>query len=165
MEVLLKKMGIAALVAAVFTVAAAWAFGFGTAKDLRQYPDCLNCGMSRKACAHTRLTVEYNDGTKRAECSLHCLVADLVNQPRREPKTLLAADYHDKSLAPAEKCWWVRYDNAVACRGSKVMLAFRTEGGANRFLASFGGKKLTFDDALKLTYLDLERDWGPEVSP
>lgn len=154
----MKIRGIAAVVVMALTVAAVYAFGYATPKDLAQYPDCLNCSMSRKDCAHTRMTVEYNDGTKRAECNLHCLLADLLDQPGRQPKRILAADYHDKKLAEAERSWWVRYENAVECRGSKVMLAFRSESGADDFIASFGGSKLTFDQALKQTYLDLEAE-------
>lgn len=155
------RRGIAIVVVTVLAVVAAYAFGFATPKDLAQYPDCLNCGMSRKECAHTRITVEYTDGTRRAECSLHCLLADLVDQPGRQPKRILAADYKDKKLVEAEKCWWVRFDNAAECRGSKVMLAFRAEREADEFIASFGGKKLNFDEALKLTYLDIEAERRP----
>ncbi len=145
-----------AIMALVFV--ATYAFGYLTPKDLLQYPECLHCGMSRKVCAHTRMTVEYTDGTRRAECGLHCLLADLVEQPGRHPKRILAADYNDRKLADAQKSWWVRYDNAVECRGSKIMLAFRTERGADDFVVSFGGRKLDFDEALRLTYLDIEAE-------
>lgn len=152
----MKKRRISMVVVTLLAVIAAYAVGFATPKDLVQYPDCLNCGMSRKSCAHSRMVVEYADGTRRAECGLHCLLAELIDQPGRRPKRILAADYHDKKLAEAEKSCWVRYDNAVECRGSKVMLAFRTEQGADDFIASFGGRKLNYDEALKLTYLDIE---------
>lgn len=153
-ELNMKNRLVATTVVMLVALAAAYAFGFATPKDLAQYPDCLNCGMSRKSCAHTRIVVEYADGTKRAECGLHCLLADLVDQPGRQPKMFLAADYNDRKLVEAEKCSWVRYDNAAECRGSKVMLAFRSERGADDFIASFGGRKLTFDEALKTAYLD-----------
>ncbi len=145
-----------AIMALVFV--ASYAFGHLTPKDLLQYPECLHCGMSRKVCAHTRMTVEYTDGTSRAECGLHCLLADLVEQPGRQPKRILAADYNDHKLADAQKSWWVRYDNAVECNGSKIMLAFRTELGADDFVVSFGGRKINFDEALRLTYLDNEAE-------
>ena len=154
----MKKRVIVAVVVAMVAVVAGYALGFAKPRDLAQYPDCLKCGMSRESCAHTRMVVEYADGTRRAECSLHCLLADFVDQPAREPKRILAADYDDRKLAEAEKCSWVRYDNAVECMGSKVMLAFRSEKGADEFIASFGGRKLTFDEALKLTYADLEAE-------
>ena len=154
----MKKKCLAAVAVTIMAVLAAYALGFAAPRDLARYPDCLNCGMSRKSCAHTRIVVAYADGTGRAECSLHCLLADLVDQPGREPRLIRVADYHDGKLAEAEKCRWVRYDNAVACRGSKVMLAFRNESGADRFIASFGGLKLTFDEALKMTYTDLKAE-------
>jgi len=145
-----------AIMALVFV--ATYAFGKLTPKDLVQYPECLHCGMSRKVCAHTRMTVEYSDGTRRAECGLHCLLADLVEQPGRQPKRILTADYNDHKLADAQKSWWVRYDNAAECRGSKIMLSFRTEHGADNFIVSFGGRKFNFDEALRLTYLDIEAE-------
>lgn len=143
---------------ALFAVVAACALGFATPRDLAQYPECHACGASRNACAHTRIVVEYSDGTKRAECGLHCLLADMVKQPGRQPKRILAADYEDKKLIDAEKGWWVQYDNGVDCRGSKVMLAFRTERGADGFIASFGGRKLSFDDALRVAYREIESE-------
>lgn len=154
----MKKRVIVTVVVTVVAIVAIYAFGFATPQDLAQYPDCLNCGMNRKNCAHTRIVVEYIDGTRRAECGLHCLLADLVNQPGREPKRIQAADYNDRKLVEAEKCWWVRYDNAIECRGSKVLLAFRTERGADDFIASFGGNKLNFDEALKTAYQDNEEE-------
>lgn len=154
----MKKRLIVTVAVTVVAIVVVYAFGFATPQDLAQYPDCLNCGMNRKNCAHTRIVVEYIDGTKRAECGLHCLLADLVNQPGREPKKIQAADYNDRKLVEAEKCWWVRYDNAIECRGSKVLLAFRTEREANDFIASFGGNKLNFDEALKIAYQDNEEE-------
>ena len=159
----MKKRQIAAAVVIIVAVVVVYALGFATPRDLAQYPDCLNCGMSRKSCAHTRLVVEYADGTRRAECSLHCLLADLVDQPGRQPKLIQAADYNDRKLAEAAKCRWVRYDNADECMGSKVMLAFRSDLGADKFIASFGGRKLTFDEALKLTYSDLKAERTPSA--
>ena len=161
----MKIRVIVAVMVTLVAVVAVYAIGFRTPRDLAQYPDCLNCGMSRKSCAHTRMVVEYADGTRRAECSLHCLLADFVEQPGREPKRILAADYDDRKLVEAEKCSWVRYDNANECMGSKVMLAFRSDQGADKFIASFGGRKLTFDEALKLTYADLKAERKPAGKP
>lgn len=159
---LMKKWQIAAIAVSALLFAAVYGFGFATPKDLSQYPDCLNCGMSRKACTQTRMTVEYRDGTRRAECSLHCLLTDLLEMPGRQPKRMQVADYNDKKLCDAEKSWWVRYENEGECRGSKVMIAFRSEGGADEFVASFGGKKLSFDEALRLTYLDIQAGGVPK---
>ncbi|WP_298271380.1 hypothetical protein [Geobacter sp.] len=152
----MKKRWIVIVTLAATALFAAFAYGYWTPGDLAKYPECLTCGASRKACAHTRMVAEYVDGTKRAECGLHCLMVDFVDQPGRQPKRVLAADYHDKRLAEAEKSWWVRYDNGVECMGSKAMLAFRTERGADDFIASFGGMKLSYDEALRLTYRDIE---------
>lgn len=154
----MKKTRIAGALVAVVAVFAAYALCFATPKDLARYPACLNCGMSRESSSHTRMVVEYADGTRSAECSLHCLLADLIAQPGREPKRILAADYRDRELAEAKACSWVRYDNAAQCRGSKVLLAFRTEAAADEFIASFGGQKLNYDEALSTTYLDLQAE-------
>jgi nitrous oxide reductase accessory protein NosL len=147
-----------AAAAVLLLMVAACAFGFGTPDDLAKYPVCHNCGMSRKGCAPSRMAVEYLDGTRRAECGLHCLLSDLIDQPGRQPKLIQAADYYDQKLADATKCRWVRYENAASCRGSNVMLAFCADQGADRFIASFGGKKLSYDEALKAAYLDLEAE-------
>jgi copper chaperone NosL len=139
---------LALTVVVLLLLAAGYTFGIATPKDLAQYPQCLHCGMDRTQCKHTRVSIEFADGTKAAECSLQCLVATLKEQPWRRTKTISAADYNDKKLVPAESCSWVRYDNAVSCQGSRVMLAFRSESAADRFVHSFGGRKMTFNDAL-----------------
>lgn len=152
----MKKQWLVSATLAATVFFAVFAYGYRTPGDLALYPECLTCGASRKVCAQTRMAIEYVDGTKRAECGLHCLMADLVDQPGRQPKRILAADYHDSRLTEAEKQWWVRYDSDAECMGSKTMLAFRTERRADEFIASFGGMKLSYDEALRLTYRDLE---------
>lgn len=126
---------------------------FGEA-DIRNYPECHTCGASRKECNHGRMIVEYADGTKRAECGLHCAADNLLTQPSRQPKRFRVADYDSKRLIDADKAQWVVYDNRNQCRGSTAELAFADGYAADRFVARYGGKRTNFDGALKIAYYE-----------
>ena len=125
----------------------------GTA-DLRNYPSCQTCGANRKACDHGRIVVEFADGTKRADCGLHCLAENLVTQPARQPKRFLVADYGSKRLIAADKAQWVIYDNRNQCRGSTAGMAFADPYDAERFVVRYGGKRTDFDGVLKIAYVE-----------
>lgn len=124
------------------------------AADLRNYPACHSCGASRKECGHSRMVVEYVDGTKRADCSLHCVADSLLTQPSRQPKRFQVADYDSRRLIDADKAHWVLYDNRSQCRGSTAELAFSDQRDADRFVSRYGGKVVDFDGALKIAYYE-----------
>lgn len=131
--------------------------------DLRSHPACQTCGASRKACDHGRIVVEFVDGTKRADCGLHCLAENLVTQPGRTPKRFLVADYGSKRLIAADRAQWVIYDNRSQCRGSTASMAFSDPDDADRFIARYGGKLTDFDGVLKIAYAEAAARLLPTV--
>src|SRR5512147_1541446 len=46
--------------------------------DGRQAPACQYCGMELLKFAHSRMVVDYDDGSSVAVCSLHCAAVDLA---------------------------------------------------------------------------------------
>lgn len=41
------------------------------AADVASHAACQHCGMDREKFAHSRMLIEYDDGTTAATCSLH----------------------------------------------------------------------------------------------
>src|SRR5512133_903505 len=72
----MKRMVLCCILA-VFCLAsgsALWALD----NDVKEIPSCKYCGMNREMFAHSRMLVEYNDGTREGTCSLHCASVDLA---------------------------------------------------------------------------------------
>jgi copper chaperone NosL len=63
--------------------------------------------MNREMFAHSRMVVEYVDGTTVGVCSLHCVAIDLALNIDKSPKMIMVGDYTSKSLLDAEKAVWV----------------------------------------------------------
>ena len=61
----------------------AWA---QVAEDIQKSPTCKYCGMDRQKFAHSRMLIEYTDGSRMASCSIHCLAVDLAQNIDKTPK-------------------------------------------------------------------------------
>ena len=75
--------------------------------DVKKYPSCKYCGMDREKFAHSRMLIEYTDGTAVGTCSIHCAAVDLALNIDKTPKAVLVGDYSTKALIDAEKATWV----------------------------------------------------------
>ncbi len=76
-------------------------------EDVKANPSCKYCGMDRHQFAHSRMVIEYDDGTKVGVCSLHCAAIDLSLNIDKTPQAIWVADYNTKKLIEAEKASWV----------------------------------------------------------
>jgi len=65
-------------------------------EDIKKYPSCKYCGMNREQFAHSRMLVEYDDGSSVATCSIHCLAVDLALNIDKTPKSIQVGDYGTK---------------------------------------------------------------------
>src|SRR5690242_11161675 len=54
---------------------------------------CKYCGMDREQFAHSRMLIEYDDGTAAGTCSLHCLAVELINNIDKTPTAIKVGDY------------------------------------------------------------------------
>jgi copper chaperone NosL len=142
---------------AVFCLApgsALWALD----NDVKEIPSCKYCGMNRETFAHSRMLVEYNDGTKEGTCSLHCVAVDLALNLDKAPKAIRVGDYGTKGLINAETAVWVIGGSKPGVMTKNAKWAFAGKGDAEKFQRENGGRIATFDEALEASYKDLAED-------
>jgi len=128
------------------------------AEDIQKCPNCKYCGMDRQKFAHSRMLIEYSDGSGFGSCSIHCLGVDLVQSIDKTPKALLVADYQTKNLIEAEKAYWVIGGTKPGVMTSRAKWAFADPKAAAAFIKENDGKSASFDDAMKATYEDMYAD-------
>ena len=133
------------------------AVAFGDA-DIEKDPSCKYCGMDRAKFAHSRMVVEYEDGTSLGTCSMHCLAIEIVVNMDKTPRALLVGDYNNKKLIDAEKAFWVMGGNKPGVMTKRAKWAFENKADTEKFIAENGGSLSTFDEAMKATYEDMYAD-------
>lgn len=145
------------ILAAVLTLATtgvvAWA-----EEDLKQSPACSHCGMDRQKFAHSRMLLEYDDGTKVGVCSVHCAAVDLVLAIDRAPTAILVADFASRKLIEAEKAVWVLGGAKPGVMSKRAKWAFKDRGAAEAFVKENGGALSSFDDVLGAAFEDMWSD-------
>ena len=128
------------------------------ANDIQQAPACKYCGMDRQAFAHSRMHIEYDDGTHEGFCSIHCAAVDLAVNIDKIPKALFVGDYKTKDLIDAEQAVWVIGGSKPGVMTKRAKWAFKTKGDAEAFIKEFGGSYATFEEAMKASYDDMYQD-------
>ena len=145
-------------------VAIAFVFFTGTfflaqaQEDIQKIASCKYCGMDRAKFAHSRMLIEYEDGTSVGTCSIHCVAVDLSLNIDKTPKTIGVGDYNTKALIDAEKALWVIGGNKPGVMTKRAKWAFSEKGPAEAFIKENQGKLATFDEAMKATYEDMNDD-------
>jgi copper chaperone NosL len=119
---------------------------------------CKLCGMDREKLAHSRMLIEYDDGTAVGTCSMHCLAVELVNTIGKTPKAIKVGDYSGKKLIDAESAVWVIGGDKPGVMSSRAKWAFEKKADAEAFIAANSGTLATFEDAIKAAYEDLYKD-------
>jgi copper chaperone NosL len=131
---------------------------FAVESDVVKHSTCTYCGMDRTKYAHSRVLIEYDDGTSFGACSLHCAAVDLANNIDKSPKTIGVGDYVSKKLIDAEKAFWVIGGNKPGVMTGNAKWAFKDKLAAEGFIKENGGALATFDDAIKAAYEDMYKD-------
>jgi nitrous oxide reductase accessory protein NosL len=126
--------------------------------DAKEIPVCKFCGMKRDVFAHSRILIEYRDGSKVGVCSLHCAALELALNSGMKPKTILVADYNTKGLLEADKAIWVTGGDKAGVMTRRAKWAFGTKDAADAFIRESGGAIATFDEAMKAAYEDMYSD-------
>jgi copper chaperone NosL len=150
----MKKAGVillVALFAVTFTV-------FAQGDDIKQFPSCKYCGMDREKFSHSRMLIEYEDGTSVGTCSIHCAAVELALSIDKNPKSLMVGDVITKKLIDAEKAAWVFGGNKMGVMTSRAKWAFEKKEDADKFVKENGGTLTSFDEAIKLAYEDMYQD-------
>ena len=126
--------------------------------DIKKYPSCKYCGMDREKFAHSRMLVEYTDGTAVGTCSIHCAAVELALTIDKMPKAVMAGDYNTKALIDAEKATWVLGGSKMGVMTRNAKWAFTQKGGADAFIGQNGGRICSYDEAMKAAYEDMYAD-------
>ena len=126
--------------------------------DVVDHPSCKYCGMDRDKFAHSRMLIEYDDGSRVATCSLHCTAVDLANNLNRAPVSIQVADYFSHDLLDAQTAVWVVGGNRPGVMSARGKWAFADKAQAEKFVAEAGGSIETFENAIKAAYEDMYRD-------
>ena len=127
-------------------------------EDIQKHPSCKYCGMNREQFSHSRMLVEYDDGTAVGTCSIHCLAVDLALNIDKSPKTIQVGDYGTRTLVDAEKAFWVVGGNKMGVMTKRAKWAFAKKDDAEKFVKENGGTMATFDEAMKGAYEDMYSD-------
>ncbi len=130
----------------------------GHEHDIAAHKSCQYCGMDREKFAHSRMLIEFEDGTSVATCSLHCAAVDLANNIDKTPKSIKVADYATKQLTDAEKAYWVVGGSKQGVMTRNAKWAFAAKDKAEAFIKENGGKLASFDEAIKAAYEDMYTD-------
>jgi hypothetical protein len=126
--------------------------------DVKRIPSCKYCGMDREKFAHSRILVEYEDGTADGTCSLHCASVDLAINIDKTPSLVRVGDYNTRNLIDAEKAVWVIGGSKMGVMTKRAKWAFEKKEDAERFTKENGGDLATFEQAIKASYEDMYQD-------
>lgn len=126
--------------------------------DISAHASCQYCGMDREKFGHSRMLVEFDDGSVAATCSLHCTAVDLAINIDKTPTSIQVADYGSKELLDAEKAVWVIGGDRPGVMTKKAKWAFASKEKAAAFVTEHGGKIAGFEEAVKSAYEDMYQD-------
>jgi copper chaperone NosL len=126
--------------------------------DIAKHPTCPLCGMDRAKFAHSRVLIEYDDGSTYGACSVHCAAIDMVVNIDKAPQAVMVGDFNTKQLIDAEKAVWVIGGTKMGVMTQRAKWAFADDAAAQNFMAQNGGNRADFEEALKATFEDMYQD-------
>jgi len=127
-------------------------------EDIQKHPSCKYCGMDREKFGHSRMLVEYEDGTSLGTCSLHCMAVELAIHIDKTPKAILVGDYNSRILVDAEKASWIIGGSKMGVMTKRAKWAFGKKEDSEKFKAENGGDLASFEQAIKAAYEDMYAD-------
>jgi nitrous oxide reductase accessory protein NosL len=153
----MRKEGLLVLATVFFFLTGMFAYAQAQV-DIQKHSSCKYCGMDRQKFAHSRMFIEYDDGSTMGTCSIHCAAVDLAINIDKTPKTIQVGDYNAKALIDAEKAFWVIGGSKMGVMTKKAKWAFEKQENADRFIKENGGKLSTFDEVMNAAYEDMYAD-------
>ena len=127
-------------------------------EDISKHPSCPFCGMDRQKFAHSRVYVEYDDGSTLGTCSIHCAAVDMAVHIDKAPGKIWIGDYNTKKLINAEAAIWVIGGNKPGVMTGRAKWAFDTKESAEAYVQANGGQTSGFEEAMEATYEDMYKD-------
>ena len=127
-------------------------------EDTKKFTFCRYCKMDREKFGHTRMLIKYSDGTSAATCSIHCSAVDLIQNRTKIPCRIMVGDYGSKRLIDATAAFWLIGGDKPGVMTDTAKWAFENQTDAEAFFNKHGGKRATFQDALRAAYEGLYED-------
>jgi copper chaperone NosL len=127
-------------------------------EDVAKHPSCPYCGMDRAKFSHSRVYIEYDDGSTFGACSLHCAAIDMAVHIDKGPKFIGVGDYNSRKLIDAEKAFWVIGGKKMGVMTKRAKWAFETKEAATAFIQENGGEASDFEKAIRASYEDMYQD-------
>jgi copper chaperone NosL len=127
-------------------------------EDIKKFPACKYCGMDREKFAHSRIFIEYDDGTAEGTCSIHCAAVELALNIDKNPKAIWVGDMGTKKLIDAEKASWTMGGGKPGVMTKRAKWAFEKKEAADQFIKDNGGNPADFDQVIKASYEDMYAD-------
>jgi copper chaperone NosL len=117
--------------------------------DISEYNSCAQCGMHRDKFAHSRVYIQFSDGSSTGTCSVNCAAVELKGAATKTVKTFMVGDYLSRELIDAKKAFWVMGGEKAGVMTRNPKWAFAEEKAAQAFVKENGGRLVTFDEVLQ----------------
>ncbi len=109
---------------------------------------CSICGMDVSRYVHVRYVVATTDGKTLTTCGVQCGLT-LHLQVKEKFKSATATDLLSNRPFDAQKGFYV-YKSSVITEMAPGFIAFLTRVNAEKFQKGFGGKVVTYQEALEI---------------
>lgn len=119
--------------------------GYSMAGD---FPQCQLCGMNLHKYTHVRYTITTVDNQQISTCGVQCGLLLQLNLGKKFVSATATTLLKHK-VVPAKKALYV-YKSNIITDMSPGFIAFSSEKNARNFVKGFGGKVLSFDQAMQV---------------
>lgn len=119
---------------------------------------CVYCGMHTAKFGHSRVVIEYEDGTKSQVCSVHCAAIDMALHIDKLINHISVGDYHTKKQIDAYRAYWVIGGDVVGVMTARAKWAFASKTAADNFMKAHGGSPAVFEETIKAAFEDMYED-------
>lgn len=109
---------------------------------------CIVCGMDVSQYPHTRYVIETTDGKKYTTCGVQCGLT-LHLRFKDKWKSAKAADLLSNRPFDVKQGFFV-YKSSVITDMAPGFISFKKRGDAEKFAKGFGGKVVTYEEALEI---------------
>ncbi len=109
---------------------------------------CVVCGMDVSKYPHSRYVVETTDGKKYTTCGVQCGLT-LHLRFKDQWKSATATDLLSNRTFDVKKGFYV-YKSSVITDMAPGFIAFKRRVDAEKFAKGFGGKVVTYGEALEI---------------
>lgn len=109
---------------------------------------CIVCGMDVSKYPHTQYVVETSDGKKYTTCGVQCGLT-LHLRFKDKWKSATASDLLSNRPFDVKKGFYV-YKSTVITDMAPGFIAFKRKANAEKFARGFGGRMVTYEEALAI---------------